>query len=161
MFHQEENIHKFTVPPPHDGERYVTSPFSMWGCVWKGCFERGIFWRARSCLKGIEDFNLELWAQSTNKLMPTIYCLRLEQGPWFRLHMLHIEIPKRRYTCCHDTIFVKFIRIQRKWILCGEICLRELPHVNVFVFECRKWMHTYAFPKTFCPIYCLCISQRT
>ena len=41
----------------------VTSLFSIWGCVLKGCFERGIFWRARSRLKGIEDFNLEHWSQ--------------------------------------------------------------------------------------------------
>ena len=27
----------------------------------KGCFERDIFWRAKSRLKGIEDFNLEHW----------------------------------------------------------------------------------------------------
>ena len=39
----------------------VTSSFSIWGCVFKGCFERGIFWRAKSCLKGNEDFNLEHW----------------------------------------------------------------------------------------------------
>ena len=25
----------------------VTSSFSVWGCVLKGCFERGIFWRAK------------------------------------------------------------------------------------------------------------------
>ena len=37
----------------------VTSSFSIWGCILKGCFERCIFWRAKSCLKGIEDFNLE------------------------------------------------------------------------------------------------------
>ena len=37
----------------------VTSSFSIWGCVLKGCFERGIFRRAKLCLKGIEDFNLE------------------------------------------------------------------------------------------------------
>jgi hypothetical protein len=37
----------------------VTSSFSIQGCVWKGCFLRGIFWRAKSHLKGIEDFNLE------------------------------------------------------------------------------------------------------
>ena len=36
----------------------VTSSFSIWGCVLKGCFERGIFWRAKLRLKGIEDFNL-------------------------------------------------------------------------------------------------------
>ena len=33
--------------------------FGIWGCVLKGCFERGIFWRPKSRLKGIEDFNLE------------------------------------------------------------------------------------------------------
>ena len=37
----------------------VTSSYSIWSCVVKGCFERGIFWRAKSHLKGIEDFNLE------------------------------------------------------------------------------------------------------
>ena len=29
------------------------------GCVLKGCFEIGIFWRTKLCLNGIEDFNLE------------------------------------------------------------------------------------------------------
>jgi len=38
-----------------------TSSFSIWDCVLKGCFERGIFRRAKSHLKGIEDFNLEHW----------------------------------------------------------------------------------------------------
>ena len=33
--------------------------FSNWGCILKGCFERGIFGRVESLLKGIEDFNLE------------------------------------------------------------------------------------------------------
>ena len=33
--------------------------FAIWGCVLKGCCERGIFWRAKPRLKGIEDFNLE------------------------------------------------------------------------------------------------------
>jgi hypothetical protein len=37
----------------------VTSSFSNWACILKGCFERGIFWRAKSRMKGIEDFNLE------------------------------------------------------------------------------------------------------
>ena len=41
----------------------VTSSFSIWGCILKGCFERGIFWRAKSTLKGIKDFNLEHWPQ--------------------------------------------------------------------------------------------------
>ena len=37
----------------------VMSSFSTWGCVLKGCFGRGIFWRPKLRLKGIEDFNLE------------------------------------------------------------------------------------------------------
>jgi hypothetical protein len=37
----------------------VTSSFSIWGRVLKGCFERGVFWRSKSCLKGIGHFNLE------------------------------------------------------------------------------------------------------
>ena len=42
-------------------ELQVTSSFSIWGCVLKGCLERGIFWRAKSRLKGIENFNLDHW----------------------------------------------------------------------------------------------------
>ena len=41
----------------------MTSLFSIWDCVLKGCFERGIWPAARLCLKGIEDFNLEHWWQ--------------------------------------------------------------------------------------------------
>ena len=43
----------------------VTFSFSIWGCVLKGRFERGVIWRAKSRLKGIEDFNLEhcLWGK--------------------------------------------------------------------------------------------------
>ena len=41
----------------------VTSSFSLWSCVLKGCFERGIFGRAKSRSKGIEDSNLERWVQ--------------------------------------------------------------------------------------------------
>ena len=37
----------------------MTSSFPIWGCIMKGCIERGIFWRAKSRLKGIEDFNIE------------------------------------------------------------------------------------------------------
>ena len=33
--------------------------FSSWRCILKGCFERGIFWRTKSSLNGIKDFNLE------------------------------------------------------------------------------------------------------
>ena len=42
---------------------------SIWGCILKGCFERGIFYKAKSHLKGIEDFNLEHlgpWSQKPN-----------------------------------------------------------------------------------------------
>ena len=39
----------------------VSTLLCIWGRVLKDCFERGIFWRAKSWLKGIGDFNLELW----------------------------------------------------------------------------------------------------
>ena len=42
----------------------MMSSFSIWGCILQGYFERGIFWRAKSSLKGIEDFNLEHWLQA-------------------------------------------------------------------------------------------------
>ena len=32
------------------------------GCIVKGCFKRGLFWRPKSRLKGIEDFNLKHWS---------------------------------------------------------------------------------------------------
>ena len=36
----------------------MTSSFSIRGCVLKGCFERGTFFRAKpESLKGIENFN--------------------------------------------------------------------------------------------------------
>ena len=37
--------------------------------VSKGCFERGIFWRAKSRLKGIDDSNLEHWPHSLISLL--------------------------------------------------------------------------------------------
>ena len=45
----------------------MTSSFLIRGCVWKGGFERGIFGRAKSCLKGIEDFDLEHWLRGRKK----------------------------------------------------------------------------------------------
>jgi hypothetical protein len=41
------------------GQIVSTTSFSIRSCVLKGCFERGIFSRANSHLKGIDDFNLE------------------------------------------------------------------------------------------------------
>ena len=33
--------------------------FSIWDCILKGYFKRGIFWRTELHLKGFEDFNLQ------------------------------------------------------------------------------------------------------
>ena len=50
----------------------MTQRFSrttIWGCILKGCFGRGIiFWRAKSRLKGIQDFNLEHWLGPPNNM---------------------------------------------------------------------------------------------
>jgi hypothetical protein len=59
----------------------VTSSFSNWGCILKGCFEGGIIWRAKSRLKGIEDFNLEhcpesIFAARTANLHPHRHTFR-------------------------------------------------------------------------------------
>ena len=50
----------------------VMPSFSNLGCVLKGCFERGVFWRAKSHLKGIEDFKLEFGHHPIAIAMSTI-----------------------------------------------------------------------------------------
>ena len=70
----------------------MKSSFSIWGCILKGCFERGIFWRAKLRLKGIEDWihlkwlalghvgslKLYLWCQiDFQKITSTIHTI-----PW-------------------------------------------------------------------------------
>jgi hypothetical protein len=40
-------------------ELQATSLFPILGLRFEGCFERGIFGKVKSRLKGIEDFNLE------------------------------------------------------------------------------------------------------
>ena len=37
----------------------VTSSFSIWGCVLKGCFERGIFWKGQIAFEG--HWRLQFW----------------------------------------------------------------------------------------------------
>ena len=49
----------FVTSKLYRGLQVTSSSSSMWGCVLKGCFERGKFGRATLHLKGIEDFNLE------------------------------------------------------------------------------------------------------
>ena len=52
----------------------VMSSFSIRGCVLKGGFKRGIFWRAKSRLKGTVDFNLEhyRWSSASGRLVDTL-----------------------------------------------------------------------------------------
>ena len=56
------------------GNRLYIEDFKWWlhfqsgVAFWKGCFERGVFWSAKSCLKGKEDFNLEHWVQDCRKI---------------------------------------------------------------------------------------------
>ena len=42
--------------------------FAIWNCIFKGCLERGIVWRAKSRLKGIEDLNPEHWWEGSHGL---------------------------------------------------------------------------------------------
>ena len=54
----------------------VTSSFLVWGCVLKGCSERGIFWRAKLHLKGIEDFNLQHCSNDTLGNLPSFFSFK-------------------------------------------------------------------------------------
>ena len=63
----------------------VKSSFWIWGCILKGLFERGIFWRAKSRLKGIEDFTLGHWADrckhcSQHNVKSCIFHIRRSEG---------------------------------------------------------------------------------
>ena len=61
--------------------------FPIWGCVAKGCFERGLFWRAKLHLKGIEDFNLKHWfdAWSWQDSIQSSNCWVLHPSSLYRL----------------------------------------------------------------------------
>ena len=50
----------------------VTSSFSIWGCVLKGCFERGIiFWRATIAFEG--HWRLQYWGRGlTHRILTSI-----------------------------------------------------------------------------------------
>ena len=41
----------------------MTSSFSIWACILEGCFGRVSSERAKSCVKGIEKFDLEHWKE--------------------------------------------------------------------------------------------------
>ena len=85
--------------------------FSIWGCILKGCFERGIFWRPKSRLKGIEDFNLEL-------------CLHLQISMDF--HATRIENCIEHLNCCTSACFQNFPAFQKSSRLFATLFLHDL-----------------------------------
>ena len=67
---------------------------SMWGSVMKGCFERGIFQRAKSRLKGIEDFNIEHWLQDI-----TFWFSHTKHKARTRGYILQFPSPPQSWPC--------------------------------------------------------------
>jgi hypothetical protein len=81
--------------------------FSIWSCVLKECFERGIFWKAKSCLKGIEDFNLEHWLQSSSS--------------GIRLKWIYTKT--REKACLYRPAYVIGVNKQKNWLVSSQIAI--------------------------------------
>ena len=69
----------------------TSSSDSIWGGAFKGCFERGILWRAKSRLQGIEDLGHErglgIWTRvkrplSCHLASPHLTSPRVKKGSW-------------------------------------------------------------------------------
>ena len=90
----------------------VMSSFSIWGCIVKGCFEIGIFWRAKLHLKGIEDVNLEHWNQPFG---------------WFNFYLGLVHIWSQfLLVAANPNMKAKTQLVNLKWSLeCGWISLKS------------------------------------
>ena len=77
-----------------------------------GCFERGIFWRAKSGLKGIEDFNLEhcIEAHILKKWAHHEHFFRCVLDP-----MLGVGGPFVWYLCIHPWTYDPKAMFSMKW----------------------------------------------
>jgi hypothetical protein len=108
----------------------VAFSFWIWGCVLKGCFERGMFWRAKSRLKGIEDFNLEHWGQ----------CPGEKIFGHNRLEILTVFLPSvQPLTCSHLSVSLSLYSI-------GGIISRYSSYKNEWwVTFLKSWMSTTYF----------------
>jgi hypothetical protein len=99
----------------------VASSFSIWGCVLKGYFERGIFWRAKSHLRAIEDFHPEHCPNS----------LKLTNNS----NSIHLHIPRPNFQseCAsrqHLTLIQHQTRTQYLLQSTLTICLIPLSAIN-------------------------------
>ena len=82
--------------------------------VLKGCLERGIFWRAKSRLKSIEDFNLE----HCSKLQPlqTNPC-SLARPCGCGLHVRIIPFSLRVWSLSHNSFRLMRVPLEGRWVL--------------------------------------------
>ena len=102
----------------------VTSSFLVWDCISKGCFGRGMFWRAKSHLKGIEDFNLEHCNYACPKTSRALVCCPL--------------LPRS-----HQTFYPALVMILLG-IMCRNRCQPATLHTIIIVAYverwCQKWL---------------------
>ena len=112
----------------------VKSSFSIWGCVMKGWFERGIFWRPKSRSKRIEDFNPEHW--------PPLADVLWEHDTWLR----HAPTPPELLSDKLRSRERNHIWYSRSswWGDGGGSSVREAihSHSSVHSAACVAWQHT-------------------
>jgi hypothetical protein len=79
----------------------VMSSFSIWGCILKGYFERGILWRAKLRSKGIEDLNLEwtIGAYVTTMVKGQSWVVSLRLHIWTNLLVNFSRLLSSLLTC--------------------------------------------------------------
>jgi hypothetical protein len=100
--------------------------FQFWGCVLEGYFERGICWRAKSRLKGIDNFNLEHLTAMVDK-----------HGGWVIQFIL--------FDVGMSILFYLFLGCIKSW-------LGELPHAPIMVWAMkllRIMLRNRCWPTTF------------
>ena len=69
----------------YQGLQVMSSSFSMWGCVLKGCFDRGIFLKAKIAFeRHFEDFNLEHYCSPHCSLFLSHVISKVLDYPVFR-----------------------------------------------------------------------------
>ena len=96
----------------------VMSSISIRGCVLKGCFEKGIFWRAKSHLKGIEDLNLWTPINTDSHVgIGQLHWTQLTKPKW---SMQHASIARDSHgsTILED--------ISSSWRLCNILTIKKL-----------------------------------